>query len=313
MKLKKLMCPNCNAPIEVDKDVERFKCKFCGAQIVVDDEIIKVNHTILSGEKEEKFKNANAFLKLKEYDKAFDCFEQLSEEYVYEARAWYSLVLCLTHEFTFFELDTFNMPFVDLEQCEDYMDRYLKLETNDKLKEERNKEFEAYKKKLLDIIDIKNRVAQKANEIESKFIKKGIIICIAVVATFIVLNYFYERRENEKEPEIEVPISVESFFNNSSEDLSVSKKEFKTTENLCYHFKISSKQYSKYNDVKVEISIEGEKLPDQEFEYPIQNGEFAWVCYENSEEDPGDVGEYEFTLYDGYETKLDTKKVTVVE
>ena len=38
MKLIKLKCPNCNADVEVNKDLERATCNYCGASFIIEDE-----------------------------------------------------------------------------------------------------------------------------------------------------------------------------------------------------------------------------------------------------------------------------------
>jgi len=108
MKLIKLICSNCNAPLEVDDDQKQIECKYCHTINYLDDESIKVEHTVYSGEKEERIKNANALLKIKEYDKAYQEFELLSSNYSYEPDIWYSMMLCLTKNFTDYVYIWFN-------------------------------------------------------------------------------------------------------------------------------------------------------------------------------------------------------------
>lgn len=38
MKLIKLKCPNCNANVEVNKDLERATCNYCGTNFIIEDE-----------------------------------------------------------------------------------------------------------------------------------------------------------------------------------------------------------------------------------------------------------------------------------
>ena len=44
MRLVKLSCPNCNAKIEVNADMKKFVCNYCGTTTPLTDEIIKANN-----------------------------------------------------------------------------------------------------------------------------------------------------------------------------------------------------------------------------------------------------------------------------
>ena len=179
MKILQLKCPNCNAPIDVLENQKTVKCEYCYTTIFVDDEAIHVKHTIINGQKEERIKNAEALLKLKDYKKAFECYEYLSKEYAYEASIWYSLILCLTEEFTNFQLEILNSPVVNTEECREYLDKYNKLETNDNLKNERLKKYSDYEEKLFKIVG----AAQSQSKYEVN--KEGKILLIVGVAFII--------------------------------------------------------------------------------------------------------------------------------
>lgn len=59
MRLVKLECPNCGASLNVDKDKKEFYCKYCRTTSLLDDGVIRVEHTIVdenSGERLKLFK-----------------------------------------------------------------------------------------------------------------------------------------------------------------------------------------------------------------------------------------------------------------
>lgn len=61
MKLIKLKCPNCGSSLEVDQDKKEFFCKYCRTTTLLDDEVIKVEHTIIDKNKEEGLKIFKSF------------------------------------------------------------------------------------------------------------------------------------------------------------------------------------------------------------------------------------------------------------
>ncbi len=44
MKLIKLECPNCKSILEVNEEMKKFTCNYCGTTTLLDDEIIRVKH-----------------------------------------------------------------------------------------------------------------------------------------------------------------------------------------------------------------------------------------------------------------------------
>lgn len=209
MKLIKLICSNCNAPLEVDDDQKQIECKYCHTINYLDDESIKVEHTVYSGEKEERIKNANALLKIKEYDKAYQEFELLSSNYSYEPDIWYSMILCLTKNFTDYEYnpddnieeqmiiynDDFEKFLKSEEEklnekisiCDDYFEKYLKLDENKSRKKERIRDYNKYKANVTDslnnFIDRHNQEEQtnKSQELKIMYITVLIIVGIAIL------------------------------------------------------------------------------------------------------------------------------------
>ena len=56
MKLVKLKCPNCNAEVEVNKDLENAVCNYCGSNFLVEDENVTKEERIIKAvsKKQEK-------------------------------------------------------------------------------------------------------------------------------------------------------------------------------------------------------------------------------------------------------------------
>lgn len=56
MKLIKLKCPNCGASFKAEKEQKEFFCEYCRTTTLLDDGVIKVEHTIVDKNKEEGLK-----------------------------------------------------------------------------------------------------------------------------------------------------------------------------------------------------------------------------------------------------------------
>ena len=52
MKLIKLKCPSCGANLKVDREKKKFICNYCRTESLLDDEVIKIEHTIVDKNKE---------------------------------------------------------------------------------------------------------------------------------------------------------------------------------------------------------------------------------------------------------------------
>ena len=79
MKLVKLECPNCKSVLEVNEEMKKFTCNYCGTTTLLDDEVIRVKHynskldNILN-EIEEYYDNGN-------YEKCYDLTIKALYEY----------------------------------------------------------------------------------------------------------------------------------------------------------------------------------------------------------------------------------------
>ena len=52
MKIIKLKCPNCGASFKVEKEQKEFFCEYCRTTTLLDDGVIKVEHTIVDKNKD---------------------------------------------------------------------------------------------------------------------------------------------------------------------------------------------------------------------------------------------------------------------
>ena len=135
MKLIKLICPNCGANLEITTDNKEFTCQYCKTPILLDEEIIKVEHTITSSELTEKIKVANTHLyEFEDYKKASETFYELSANHPYEPLVWWGLILSTTKKLT---KNNFLNAFERLSQIikiSGHIDKYLKIEKNENSK-----------------------------------------------------------------------------------------------------------------------------------------------------------------------------------
>jgi len=160
MKLIELSCPNCHANLEVDGAKKEFTCKYCRTKTLLDDEVIKVEHTITDKKVLEKIKVAKTYLNdFQDYKKAFSKFKAISEEHPYEPEVWWGLILCMTKNFAEIEFDYDNGISVNTSLCNDYFNKYLKVEKDTSKKEKNTKEYTEYINKL------KNNIKEKINDI----------------------------------------------------------------------------------------------------------------------------------------------------
>jgi len=124
MKLIELKCPSCGAKLTVSNQLKKFTCNYCGTTTMLDDEIIKIEHTFNNLEKEEIFKRIDGFIKLDNYHKAIEESEELKKKYSYDPKTWIYLIKCVTHNYNTKE------PF-DYSEVLEYLDNYKKVEEDE--------------------------------------------------------------------------------------------------------------------------------------------------------------------------------------
>ena len=137
MKLLQLKCPSCGSKIEVSDALEKFTCNFCGLTTLIDKEILKVEHTIKSGEKDELFKKIDAYVKLGEFKKAEVLCDELKEKYVYDPSIWLFLIQVYTNNFA-------DDCVFDINTIFGYLEKYRKLESDIDLRDKKVEEISKY-------------------------------------------------------------------------------------------------------------------------------------------------------------------------
>ncbi len=84
-------CPACGVEIQLDDTRETGFCQYCGTKILREEamsiEIVVGGSSTL----ETKLKNAEAYIKMREYKKAKATYDEITEEYVSDYRAWWGL------------------------------------------------------------------------------------------------------------------------------------------------------------------------------------------------------------------------------
>lgn len=107
MNLVSAMCPNCGAKLELDENMEKGFCMYCGSQIIVQDAVQKYKieisgkvsvEGILSAE--DLAKNGETLINIGNFQQAYDTFEELSVKYPDDYRGWWGMIRAVTVDFT---------------------------------------------------------------------------------------------------------------------------------------------------------------------------------------------------------------------
>lgn len=113
MKLVSAMCPNCGAKLELDENMEKGFCMYCGSQILVQDAVQKYKveisgrvsvEGILSAE--DFAKNGDTLVNIGNYPQAYDSFKELSEKYPDDYRGWWGMIRAMTSDFSIMPEET---------------------------------------------------------------------------------------------------------------------------------------------------------------------------------------------------------------
>ncbi|MDE5742348.1 MAG: zinc ribbon domain-containing protein [Oscillospiraceae bacterium] len=113
MKLVSAMCPNCGAKLELDENIEKGFCMYCGSQILVQDAVQKYKveisgrisvEGILSAE--DLAKNGDTLVNIGNYQQAYDSYNELSVKYPDDYRGWWGMIKAMTSDFTIMPSET---------------------------------------------------------------------------------------------------------------------------------------------------------------------------------------------------------------
>ena len=113
MKLVSAMCPNCGAKLELDENIEKGFCMYCGSQILVQDAVQKYKveisgrisvEGILSAE--DLAKNGDTLVNIGNYQQAYDSYNELSVKYPDDYRGWWGMIRAMTSDFAIMPSET---------------------------------------------------------------------------------------------------------------------------------------------------------------------------------------------------------------
>ena len=184
MKLIKITCPNCGANLNFNINNKNYKCEYCKTDILVDDEIVKIEHTVTNSEKKEKIKVGEAYLyDLEEYDKALSIYLELSETYPYVPEFWFNIIRSLTKNFNTTEDNVYDASI--LEKCNYYFEKYLKVE-KDELTKKNNEQI--YKTYINNIKKINNKRNSNDEEFNKEFFSTLVIVIFAIIIFLFLVS-----------------------------------------------------------------------------------------------------------------------------
>lgn len=208
MKVVQLKCPSCGSSIEIEEDKKKTRCSYCHNQVMIDEEIIKVEHKIIDNEFEKKLKKANTFLKeFEEYGKAQNAFEELIDEYPYESEGWYGLILSITQNY-----ERKHLLSEELNKVKKYIEKYKKIEKNEKLLKKRLSEFDLFLKKEQKQDSFKSERTTEISLEKSKINYK--IIAIVFIAFVVVGILLFSFNNESGDNTIVLKTAGESFYEN---------------------------------------------------------------------------------------------------
>ena len=257
MKLIKVVCPNCNSHLEMEDGQKNFKCEYCGTNILLDDEVIKVDHVIHDNEKDESIKKAEALIKFKEYDKAAIEYKKLIEKYSYDPEMYFKYIECETENFSydpFGYTDCYNefsikSAYKDIKNCtKEPFEKYTVLETNKSMLKKRTEKYNKY----FDDLETKYKEVEiqwKKDAEESRKAVTLFFILFFIMIILLIIFACYKTNKNQKEElvrqqevdrikNIENKIKCNAYCNNSLDDTSVFEK-VNVNDSIYCHFEIN--------------------------------------------------------------------------
>ena len=154
-------CPNCGANINLPSELESTFCAYCGSNIKVNEAIEKLKIE-LSGKVEvdgiasinKMYKNAEDYIKLEEYENAYDMYISIIRDNPGEVKAYYLALDAISYKMNRTAENQFPSRYLnDINVC---MDRLQKLDTNG--------EYDDFIKKFTEYIEVLSN--------EEKFLSK---------------------------------------------------------------------------------------------------------------------------------------------
>lgn len=124
MKIIQLKCPSCGANLKVSDKLKSYTCNFCGATSILDNEVIKIEHTFINPEVDELYKKLDGYIKINNKEKMNELIDQVIDKRPYDPRTWLYAIKVETNNYS-------ATIAYDEEQVEEYLDNYIALEDND--------------------------------------------------------------------------------------------------------------------------------------------------------------------------------------
>lgn len=146
MKIIVLKCPSCGASLKVSDSLKSFTCNFCGTTTLLDDEIIRVEHTIKNLDKDEIYKKIDGYIKIDYLDEAKDTIDELIKKRAFDSRTWLYAIKVYTNNYS-------ENEWFDYDQIMEYLEKYELLEEDENEKNKNISFIKNYIKKLEDKID----------------------------------------------------------------------------------------------------------------------------------------------------------------
>lgn len=144
-------CPNCGANVNLPSELESTFCAYCGSNIKVNEAIEKLKIE-LSGKVEvdgiaslnKMYKNAEDYIKLGEYENAYDMYISIIRDNPGEVKAYYLALDAISYKMNRTAEDKFPSRYLnDINIC---LDRLQKLDTNG--------EYDDFIKKFTEYIEV---------------------------------------------------------------------------------------------------------------------------------------------------------------
>lgn len=96
LNVKIIKCPNCDADIEYRTDKDNFKCQYCGADVVIDDEATELNR-VLNAKMNAQKREMEMNIEYENHQQALDAKKNIIEFFMSNPVLSVILVLFLVH------------------------------------------------------------------------------------------------------------------------------------------------------------------------------------------------------------------------
>ena len=182
MKLITMKCPNCHANVDVEDNKQEFFCSYCRMTTKIDEEIVKVE--VIDKDLDKELKVAKTYLEdFKDYEKAFQAYQEISLKYPYEPEAWLGMILSKSENLKLpnLYLVSKSVIYSELYEIKKYLERYTILEKDGSKKEENII-------KINDYLDIYNKERKKLEEDSVRNLFIGICIIIGLFLMLAFMN-----------------------------------------------------------------------------------------------------------------------------